>query len=124
MTKKFHIAIFILTMVFFIMPVEVYACETSNVKVEKSCCKKNKSVKKIEKDCCNKKSINQEKNCRGKCGHSNCVSSTTNYSLVPSIYFELNTINFVCQIERQKFYFLKNHISSGFYSIWSPPNIG
>lgn len=123
MNKQLHILIIILTFGFFMSPTLSYACGT---KTEKSCCKKETTTKIEKKDCCNGKHSNDKENrCGGKCGHSNCTSSTTvNFSIIS--FYEINFKNnsFDFPIEKSKFYNSKTFISSGFYSIWLIPKIG
>ncbi len=105
------------------LPTSTYACGT---KAEKSCCKKEKSSKSEKKDCCNgKHSKDKNKSCGGKCGHSNCTSSTSvNFSIIT--FYEINFKNnsFDFSSEKSKFHYPKTTISSGFGSIILPPFIG
>jgi hypothetical protein len=123
MKKRLHIIIIILMIGFFLAPTLSYA---SGTKTEKSCCKKETTSKIEKKDCCNNKHSQEENNsCGGKCGHSNCTSSSTvNFSIVS--YYEINFKNnsFDFSIEKSKFHYSKTFISSGFYSIWLIPKIG
>lgn len=121
MTRKAHIFTLILMLGFFLIPASTYACET---KTEKSCCKKETSSKTEKKDCCkDKQSKGQGKNCGGKCGHSNCTTSTVQLSIVASneIEFKTNLFNFATK--KQKIYHYETDISSGFYFVWLPPKI-
>ena len=123
MIKRLHILIIILTFGFFMSPTMSYACGT---KTEKSCCKKETTSKTEKKDCCNSKNSKDKNNgCGGKCGHSDCTSSTTvNFSII-SVYeinFKNNSFDF--STEKSKFYNSKTFISSGFYSVWLIPKIG
>ena len=122
MKKKLHIYIIILTIGFFLLPNLNYACGT---KIEKECCKKEISTNKVEKECCkNEKSNNKNKRCGGKCGHSNCTSSTTvNFSIISSyeVNFKNNSLDF--SWEKAKFHHSKTFVSSGFYFIWLIPKI-
>lgn len=106
----------------FFLPTSVYACGTET---EKSCCKGEASSKTEKKDCCNGKHSKDNNNgCSGKCGHSNCTTSTSiNLSIISlnEILFKNNNFDF--STEKQKFYHSETLISSGFYSIWTPPNI-
>ena len=104
------------------MPTFNYAC---GIKSEKSCCKKEMSSKIEDKDCCkNKKSDHQNKNCGGKCGHSNCTTISLSYSLLPlnEIDFKNNNIDF--STDEQNFFQSETFLSSGFTSIWIIPKIG
>ena len=123
MKKRLHIIIIILTFGFFMLPTLSYSCGT---KTEKSCCKKETTSKTEKKDCCSSKnSKDKDNDCGGKCGHSNCTSSTSiNFSLISS--YEINFIDnsFGFSEEKSKFYNSKTFISSGFYYIWLIPKIG
>lgn len=123
MRKKFHIVLLILFLGIFLTPNFSHACGT---KSEKSCCKKEMPSKSEKKECCkNKKSDNEkEKGCNGKCGHSNCSTSVSQFSLIMTfneIEFNNNVFDFTSQ--KQKFYHNETNISSGFYSVWLPPKI-
>lgn len=123
MKKRLYILIIILTHGFFLSPVLSYACGT---KTEKSCCKEETTTKTEKKDCCkNKQSKEKDNSCGGKCGHSNCTSSTTvNFSIISSYEINFKNNSFDFSIEKSKFHYSKTFISSGFYSIWLIPKIG
>lgn len=106
----------------FFLPTSTYACGT---KTEKACCKKEKTSKTEKKDCCNgKHSKDKDNSCGGKCGHSNCTSSTSmNFSLISTFEIDFTSTNFYFSSEKQKFYISKTFISSGFSSIWLIPKI-
>ena len=124
MTKKFHILVVIVTIGFFLMPALTYACE---MKSGKSCCNTEASTSnKEKKECC--KIANHSKNkdhdggCNGKCGHSNCTTSSIHLSLaVFEIKFKNN--NFVFSEKKQNYFNSETNLSSGFYSIWLIPKI-
>jgi hypothetical protein len=119
--NKFHILVIAL-FGFLLMPSNSFAC---GIKTEKSCCKKVTTSKTEKKDCCNgKHSKDKDNSCGGKCGHSNCTSSTSvNFSLVSfyEIIFKNNSFDF--SAEKSKFYHSETFISSGFTSVWLPPKI-
>ena len=120
MKKRLHIIIIILTLGFF-LPTSSYACGT---KTEKACCKKETSSKTEKKDCCNNKdSKGKNKSCGGKCGHSNCTSTSITFSIIATneILFKNNNLGFSTQ--KPKFYPSETFISSGFSSVWLPPKI-
>ena len=122
MKKQLHILIIILTLGFFLSPTLSYACGT---KTEKSCCKKEKTSKTEKKNCCKKKdSQDEDKSCGGKCGHSNCTSSTSiKFSIISSYEINFKNNSFDFSAEKPKFYHSKTFISSGFTSVWLPPKI-
>ncbi|CCB68966.1 hypothetical protein B0A58_14170 [Flavobacterium branchiophilum NBRC 15030 = ATCC 35035] len=120
--NKIHILVVAL-FGFLLMPSNSFACGT---KTEKSCCKKETTSKTEKKDCCNNKqhSKDEDKSCGGKCGHSNCTSSTTiNFSLISSYEIEFKNNSFDFSAEKPKFHHSKTFISSGFTSVWLPPKI-
>lgn len=123
MKKQLHIIIIILTIGYFMLPTSSYACGT---KTDKSCCKKEIAEKTDKKDCCNnKQSKGKDNGCGGKCGHSNCTSSTSvNFSIISSYEIDFKNYSFDFSKEKPKFYHSKTFISSGFNSIWLIPKIG
>lgn len=123
MKKRLHLLIIILTFGFFMLPTLSYACGT---KTEKACCKKE-TLSKIEKKACCTSNQSKEKDngCGGKCGHSNCTSSTSlNFSMISSFEINFNNNSFGFSEEKSQFYNSKTFISSGFYHIWVIPKIG
>lgn len=122
MKKRLHILIIILTLGFFLSPTLSYAC---GAKTEKFCCKKVKTFKTEKKDCCNgRNSKDKDNSCGGKCGHSNCTSSTSiNFSLISTFEIDFNSANLDFSSEKQKFYNTKTYVSSGFSSVWLIPKI-
>ncbi|EPE9901171.1 hypothetical protein ACSN7Q_002330 [Flavobacterium psychrophilum] len=120
MKKRLHIIIIMLMLGFF-LPTSTYACGT---KTEKSCCKKETTSKTEKKDCCkNKQSKEQDNSCGGKCGHSNCTSSSVNFSIISFYEIEFKNNSFDFSTEKPKFHHSKTFISSGFTSVWLPPKI-
>ena len=102
-----------------LIPVLSYSCA---MKVEKSCCNSEKSSSTDEKmDCCKSKN-KQNEGCNGKCGHSNCVTISNQFSLVFfDIQFKNN--NFAFSEKKQCYFNFNTNISSGFYSLWLIPKI-
>lgn len=105
-----------------LMPNQTFACG-SNAK--KSCCKKEYSEKSADKDCCKKEkqNSNDKGDCSGKCGDKSCNCSISNFSLVLPFFQDDKNNNFNFSSEKQMPSYLEADISSGFYSIWTPPNI-
>lgn len=127
MTKKFHILLIILTLGFFATPTLTYACGTKSMKTEKSCCKKIKTNKDNKKDCCkNHKSKNDKDNngCDGKCNNSNCSCPTTHFALALPFWTETRGKIYFAKSKKSKSDYNETYLSSGFVSIWTPPNIG
>ncbi|HSN49252.1 MAG TPA: hypothetical protein VLR29_10870 [Flavobacterium sp.] len=124
MTKKFHIALVMVVMGFFLTPTLTYAC---GMKSEKSCCSKEISSKGDKKDCCKKDDDSKNKShdggCNGKCGHSNCTTSSIQFGLA---FFEIKfkNNNVVFSEKEQNYIHSETNISSGFHSIWLIPKIG
>jgi exopolysaccharide biosynthesis protein len=127
MTKKFHIVFLLFTIGFFLIPALTYSCEMSS---KKSCCNKEMTSSDNKKmDCC--KNSNHSKNkdkdhdggCNGKCGHSNCTTSTVKSSLA---FFEIKfkNNNYDFSEKEQNYFNSETNISSGFHSIWLIPKIG
>lgn len=78
---------------------------------QKKCCKDSPSKK-------------ENKGCQGKCGHSNCTSTSviSLYAVVSATSFNYNSFDF--STEKQQFTDRKTFISSGFSSLWLIPKIG
>ena len=110
----------ILVVVIFMMPAFNYACGSKSAK---SCCKKEIAVKSAKKDCCGKKTDGNQKGCRGKCGHSNCTTSSAQFSLVSQneFIFQENCFDFLNQ--KETIYYYETAVSSGFHSLWLIPKI-
>jgi len=121
MKKQLHIFILFLTLGFFLLPAMTYACGT---KSEKECCKKEASSKSEKKEC-NQDNHSKDNNntCGGKCGHSNCTTSSVNFSILSFFEMDLKDNNFDFSLEKSKFHDSKTFISSGFTSVWLPPKI-
>lgn len=127
MTKKFHILLIILTIGFLATPTLTYACGTKTTKTEKSCCKKAKNEKDTKKNCCKKSNPKGDKDnngCDGKCNHSDCSCPTTHFAFSLPFWAELRAKTYFAENKKTKNYYNETYLSSGFYSIWTPPNIG
>ncbi len=127
MTKKFYILLIMLTLGFLATPMQTYACGTNSEKAEKSCCKKEKTNKTEKKDCCKNHNSKEHKNddgCGGKCNHSSCSCPTFNFAFALPFVAEITNNNFAISSKKQKFFHNETYLSSGFLSIWTPPNIG
>jgi hypothetical protein len=116
------ISIFAIIMILgLFLPSAAYACGSAS---QKSCCEKKTSSKEQKKDCCkNKQSQEKNNSCGGKCGHSNCTSSTASFNLISinEINFKNNNLDF--SPEKSKFFHSETFISSGFSTVWLPPKI-
>lgn len=113
--------LFILGM--FTMPSIGYACVKKTVATEKACCKEKAADKKQSKSCCDSDS-SEDDSCEGKCGNSNCTTSTSSgFSLFVYNEIELSTNNFNFSTRKIKFHYAENLLSDGFTSIWLIPKI-
>ena len=127
MIKKFHFLLIILTFGFFATPTLTYACGTNSNKTEKSCCNKDKAKRTDKKDCCKSPHSNNNINddgCDGKCKHTSCSCSTSHFAFNLPFTIELKFKNCFVESEKNKFYDKQIYLSDGFYTIWTPPNIG
>ncbi len=122
MKKQLHILTITLLLSFFLSPTLSCACGTNT---EKSCCEKETTSKSVKKECCNNENSKDNNNsCGGKCGHSDCTSSSSiNFSLIATFEIDFTSTNFYFSSEKQKFYNSKTFISSGFSSVWLIPKI-
>lgn len=127
MIKKFHILLLVFTIGFFLIPMSTYSCE---MKSKKACCNKEMSSSNTEKrDCCKNSNHSENKDkdhdggCNGKCGHSNCTTSTVQFSLA---FFEIKfkNNNYDFSEKEQNYFNSETNLSSGFHSIWLIPKIG
>lgn len=115
MIRVFYIVLFMLFGSIFV-PSKAIACTKS--------CISQKVVKKVSKECCEKKgSADKQNGCSGKCKNSNCQTVSFGFCAVLqnevylkssfSSFFYIDNTNLLQQIGT----------STGFYFIWSPPNI-
>jgi hypothetical protein len=107
---------------FLLMPSNTFACGSHS---EKSSCNKETSAKTEKMDCC--KNDNHSKNkkgegCSGKCGHSNCVTTSIQLNLV---FFEIQfkNNNFAFSEKKSNYFNSEDNLSSGFSSLWLIPKI-
>lgn len=125
MSKKFYILLIILTLGFFALPTMTYACGTNSVKPEKLSYSPKKNNQSIEKDCCkNHSSKKSEKGCSGKCKNKSCHCINSCYSFIYASVGLKNISKLFTDSSKQRFYHNESFLSSGFISIWTPPNIG
>ncbi len=119
--NKFHILVIVL-LGFFLMPTVTFACGGHS---EKNSCNKETSASTEKMDCCKNDNHSKNKNhdgCNGKCGHSNCVTTSTQFS---AVFFEIkfNNNNFDFSEKNQNYFNSKANLSSGFCSLWLIPKI-
>lgn len=133
MATKIDILVLI-TFGFLLIPSISFACDSSCGKEEgtktevKGCCdsKKESQQQTTEKGCCDSdKSAKDDDGCGGKCKHPscNCIAPVLNILLISFSELNLNN-NFDFSNEKKTFTFEESTTSSGFYYIWTPPNIG
>lgn len=125
MTNKNHIVLLIVMIGFFLIPVLSSAC---GMKSKESCCNKEMSSSSNKMDCCKNSNHSKSKDkehdggCDGKCGHSNCITSSIQFSFA---FFEIhfNNNNFAFSEKKQNYFNSETNISAGFYSLWLIPKI-
>ena len=132
MNKKIHILLLFIMGVFLIPSVS-FACgsscggeKTTKIKTKGCCASKNDvQHQSVNKGCCDSsKSSKQDKGCGGKCKHNSCHCTAPVLSLILPSFSELTINHFDFSNKKKSFTFEKLNISSGFYYIWTPPNIG
>lgn len=120
--KKFHL-LAILIFGFYLMPSVSFACGCHHS--GKNSCNKETTTNTYKMDCCKNDKHSKNKNqdgCNGKCGHSNCVTTSSQFNLVTfEIKFKNN--NFYLLEKKHNFFISKTNLSSGFSSIWLIPKI-
>lgn len=125
MNKKSYIFVILITLGFLASPSVTYACGSNQIENTNTCCQKESKGE--IKECCKKHKDSKEKNdndCDGKCGNSSChcVPIHITFHLPNKGKIELDSV--FNEIEVVSSYYNESYISSGFYSIWTPPNIG
>ena len=104
-------------------PVNTFACSP---KTEKSSDKQTR-VKKDNNSTCSKNCKHKpkdQKDCPGKCGENACKCPTLTHSSVIAIFPQTDKKIFYLSVDRAELSNYKTYPLSGFYFIWSPPNIG
>lgn len=120
MKAKFYILLVLIG--FLLMPINAFACGN---KSQKSCCPTELKSAKCKMACCQKKSKDKSsKGCEGKCNKSTCQIQTVTFGAIMPELTDITSNNFLVLTSKQAFYNSKTDIKSGFYFIWSPPNIG
>lgn len=124
--KNSHIAFFLLLLGLFSLPSLGYACAIAK---EKTSCEKNIDAKDKketqQQNCCSDDACSKkdQHHCNGKCDHSNCTTSSIQFSLLATNEFELYNHPFNFSLENPVPYYKNLSISDGFTSIWAPPKI-
>ena len=114
--------IFIMSLCFFLAPMNTFACEKKAVA---NCCSTAKKAETAKKSCCTEESHKTDNNsCGGKCGHSNCTSvSSSHLSVLTFFECEFKNNSFSISISKPVFYHSESFVSAGFVSVWLPPKI-
>lgn len=119
--KRVHIIVLVV-LGFLLMPALTFACGCHS---EKNSCSKEISTNAKKMDCCkndNHQKNNPHKGCNGKCGHSNCVTTSTQFSAIfPELKF--NNHNFDFPEIKQNYFNSNAAITSGYTSLWLIPKI-
>lgn len=125
MIKKVYIALLVLILGFLATPNVTYACGTKKSTTESSCCKKSPSKKDNHSNCCQKnksKQSNEDNVCNDVCNTTSCNSPNVQFLLTIDSFTTGKT--YFLKSEKIKSFFNETYLSSGFVSIWTPPNIG
>ena len=103
------------------MPTQVEACSKKSEKKKHTT---EKSQPRTTDDCCDS-NTNQKgkKDCDDKCSHSNCRCVTIISLLTPEKWNDITLNCFNFSNKEESFYIQTADLSSGFYTIWSPPKI-
>ena len=120
-TRFFILLIFLFG--FILMPSKIFAC---NSKSDKACCKKEITNISKNNDCCkiNNYFSKDKNNFKGKCNSESCHCPHINLKIITSKLQDNLTTLFVFSDKKQKFIVIETYLSSGFFYIWTPPNIG
>jgi hypothetical protein len=129
MSKQVYIAL-IVVLGFLLMPILSHACSKkttpSQQKTEQSSASNEESADDDKKDCCKKAGSQKgktDKDCCGKCDDGSCSCSVLNLAFSFPFVTTLISNNLSYSIQKQKYAHIEIYLSSGFYSIWIPPNI-
>jgi hypothetical protein len=119
--KKNHIIV-VVFLCFFMRSLTVVACGSTS---SKKCEHKEISAKQTKNGCCDTNPNNkQQKECNGKCGHPTCNVPSVQIAIVVLSTIQLNHKGILVSVKKEKFYDRKFNVTSGFFYIWLPPNIG
>ena len=129
MSSKIYILILV-TIGFFMIPSNSFACSsgcgTKKTEPKESCnSDKHSKHQAAENGCCSNENQSKRSNgCGGKCKHNSCHCTAPVLSLILPSFSELTINHFDFSHKKMSFTFKESNISSGFYYIWTPPNIG
>lgn len=119
--KKIHLLVLVV-FGFLLMPTVTFACGGQS---EKKSCTEKTSTNMEKMDCCKNNNHSKDKSnngCNGKCGHSNCVTTSLQFSAV-IFDIKFKNHNFDFSEIKQNYFNSNNNLSSGFYSLWLIPKI-
>ena len=125
MTKRILIILLISLFGSFLLPKQAFACKkktekTENITPEKSCCKKFlKENPQTKKSCCPKNSSIDV--CNGECNDCACDNTCSNVAFMLPFNIELAIMP--AFIVPNNYFETKSYLSTGFLSVWTPPNI-
>ena len=119
MNKIAYIVFFTFVGVIF-NPMDIYACGSTAVPNEKSCCSKMEKSDANENGCSDKKN---QKPCNGTCNNSNCSFTPAFSSLAPLLIFRIHPSFETIVLKKTNFFYLEKNISTHYFSVWSPPKI-
>ena len=128
-SKKIYILILI-TIGFFMIPSISFACGagcgTKKTESKETCNSDKHSKQQTTKNgCCSTRNQSKHGNrCGGKCKHNSCHCTAPVLSLILTSFSELTLNRFDFYNQKKNFNIEQSNISSGFYYIWTPPNIG
>ena len=129
MSTKIYILILV-TIGFVMIPSISFACGsgcgTKKTEPKESCNSDKHSKHQAAKNgCCSTENQSKDsKGCSGKCKHNSCHCTAPVLSLILPSFSELTINHFDFSHKKKSFTFEKSNVSSGFYYIWTPPNIG
>ncbi len=134
--QKIFVLLLILLFGAFFTPKRALACKKINESsIKKDCCKKSlkenskesatKNLTTEKKSCC-EKTIESVKNIKksasqGECSDCSCDNTCSNVALV--IPFALGLEERIAFIIPSNYFDTKSYLSTGFLSVWTPPNI-
>lgn len=121
--KRIIYILFILIIGILFTPSITFACSNKTEKTsEKKVCAKEVEVDECLKNC--KHNLNDKQGCPGKCGEKSCKCPTLNYSAAIAIFDQSDKNIFYFFANAEEASHNKTNLFSGFYFIWTPPNIG
>lgn len=131
MMKSFYVLILLLIGTF-LFPEAALACEKMPEESAEACemndAKDSEKTTSCDRDCCKKadgfeKASEQKHDCDGSC-QGNCHQVLTHFNFALPTYVSDILRNPDFFFRKDNFHTLKTQPTSGFYFIWTPPNIG